>query len=203
MVPPPPRETRTRWSPFCTSISVSLFSSSNRDSSRTSSGSTSILRLNIKSRASLLLAQERRQPFDGKRVALRAEAADHGTGGFRDIGIVPETFTGVNVADMNLDGRQLHAENRIQDRDRGAVARGVDHDARRLVFPCLLNPVDEFALAVGLAEFDRIAVPLRGLCAKLLDVGKRRAPIYLGLTRAEQVQVRPVDDVDRARHEGL
>src|ERR1700682_696243 len=151
MVPPPPRETRTRWSPFCTSISVSLFSSSNRDNSRTSSGSTSILRLNIKSRASLLLAQERRQPFDGKRVALRAEAADHGTGGFRDIGIMPETFTGVDVADMNLDCRQLHAENRIQDRDRsGRVARRVDHDARRLFFRRLLNPIDEFALAVGL-----------------------------------------------------
>src|ERR1700687_4186908 len=171
MVPPPPRETRTRWSPFCTSISVSLFSSSNRDNSRTSSGSTSILRLNIKSRASLLLAQERRQSFDGKRVALRAEAANHGTGGFRDIGIVPETFTGVDIADVNLARRKLHGKERIEDRDRGGgIARGVDHDARRLVFPRLLNPIDEFALAVGLPEFDGIAVPFRGLGAKLLDV---------------------------------
>src|ERR1700674_5564018 len=41
------RDTRTRWSPRCTSISVSLFSSRRRVSSATSSGSTVILRLNM------------------------------------------------------------------------------------------------------------------------------------------------------------
>ena len=64
----------------------------------------------------------------------------------------------------------------------------------------LLNPVDDLALVVGLAEFDREAEALRGLAAQLLDVVERRMAVVLGLARAERVQVRAVEDVDRLGH---
>ena len=60
----------------------------------------------------------------------------------------------------------------------------------------LLDPVDQFAFDVRLAEDDIDAEALGGVAAKLLDVGERGAAVFLRLARAEQVQIGSVEDVD-------
>ncbi len=63
-----------------------------------------------------------------------------------------------------------------------------------------LDPVDQFAFDVRLAEHDVEAEALGGRAAKLLDVGERGAAVFLRLARAEQVQIGAVEDVDGLGH---
>ena len=67
---------------------------------------------------------------------------------------------------------------------------------RRFLGLRFLDPVDQFAFAVRLAEDNIETEALGGLAAKLFHVGKRRAPVFLRLARAEQVHVRPVENVE-------
>ena len=61
----------------------------------------------------------------------------------------------------------------------------------------LLDPVDQLALVVGLAEVDLEPERLAGLPAVLLDVVERLAAIDPGLALAEHIEVGTVEDEDR------
>src|SRR5262249_24720475 len=194
------RATRTRM-PFCSiSISSRPVSSSRSASSWISSRSIATLLFCIARFESCMArsalgarADQGGKPDDGEAVALDPQAADHAARHARDVGLVAEAFARVDVADVHLDDRDLHREDRVENRHgcRG-VAGGIDHDPDRLV-PCrLLNPVDDRALVVRLAKLDRDVETLAGLAAQLLDVGERGAAVGLRLARAEQIEVRTI-----------
>src|SRR5262245_21274461 len=64
-----------------------------------------------------------------------------------------------------------------------------------------MDPVDQLALMVGLAEFHFELVSCGGGAGERLDVLERRAAIGLRLACAEQIEVRAVEDKEDFRHE--
>src|SRR5262245_32099143 len=64
-----------------------------------------------------------------------------------------------------------------------------------------MDPVDQLALMIGLAEFHFELVTCGGGAGQRLDVLERRAAIGLRLARAKQIEVRAVEDKDDFRHE--
>ena len=145
-----------------------------------------------------LLGRHRGEAVDRERIALDAEAADHGLGGKRNIGMVAPGLARMDVADVALDRRHADALDGVMARDRsvGQAAR-IEHDAGRLLGAGLLDPIDDHALVVGLAKLDAEAVRVGGLAAELLDVLERRMAIDVRLAGAEQIEVRAVEHVDR------
>ena len=111
---------------------------------------------------------------DRERIAFGAKAAHHRTRDLGHVGAPAEMFARVDIADVHLDDRRLERGERVEDRDRGvAVTRGIDDQPRRFRFARLLNPVDDLAFMVGLAEVDREPVPFRRSCGKAFR--RRRA----------------------------
>src|SRR5262249_554766 len=142
-------------------------------SSRISSGSIASLPSAIRPGLPCVRADHLRQALDGQAVSLDAEPADHGLGAARHIGAMAEALTRVNVADMNLDGRERHAEDGVEQGDRGVrIAAWIDDDAGSLGASRLVNRLDDLALMIGLAELD--AQPMSGgaFPAQRLDVGE-------------------------------
>jgi hypothetical protein len=106
----------------------------------------------------------------------------------------------MDVGQMNFGDRQAGCADRVVDRDRGVrVGARIDDDRVRLVAR-LLDPVDELAFVVGLAELDRQAQSGAGLPTVGLDVGQRVSPIDGGFALAQHIQVRAVQDIDGSRH---
>src|SRR5579871_6093401 len=73
-----------------------------------------------------------------------------------------------------------------------AVAAWIDHDARS-VAARILNPDDQFAFVIALAELDRQAQLAAMASARLFDIGERIGPVDFGFARAEQIEVRTVE----------
>src|SRR3954469_14059481 len=65
----------------------------------------------------------------------------------------------------------------------------------------LVEPVDQRCFGIGLAKVDDEPELLSLRNAERLDVGERVAPVDFRLPDAEQVQVRPIEDQDRLRHQ--
>jgi hypothetical protein len=129
-----------------------------------------------------------------ERVALGAEAGDHRGRGLGHERTVIDRLAAVDVREVELDDRAGAHFQRVEDRDRGeAQARGVDDDAG-LGVDRLVDPADDLALVVRLAELERVRPG--GVAAHRLDLGKRGAAVDLGLAGAEPVQVRAVQHVD-------
>ena len=122
-------------------------------------------------------------------VALRPEPEDAAIRREADIGMMPEALAPEDVGQMHLDDRHVGGLERVVDGDRGMGQRaGVEDDAvGRLAR--LLDPVDELAFVVGLAEIDRQVERLRARQAALLDIGQRVIAIGRRLAHAEQVQI--------------
>ena len=117
--------------------------------------------------------------------------------------MMAERLAGVDVREMDLDYRQFRDQQRIAQRDRGVgEAGGVDDDAVGVVAR-LVDPLDELALVVALAELDRDVELGRALLARDLDVAERLATVDLRLAHAEHVEVGPVQhEHDRAAVQG-
>src|SRR5580700_1170731 len=110
--------------------------------------------------------------------------------------MMPEPFAPEDIRKMDLDNRQIGGVQRIENRDRGMSQRaGVENDpVGRLAR--LLNPVDELAFVVGLAEVDCQIERPSPRQAALLDIGQRIVPVGRWLAHPEQVQVRAVKNED-------
>src|SRR5665647_2322761 len=204
-----PRATRTRWPSCSISISVSPVSSRSLVSSRIKAWSTSGVFGDFAIEDSGLVlffdADQSGQSCDRQRVAVDPEAADHRFGGLRHIGIMPETFTRVNVGDVDFDRRHLclYRQQRIENGDRRrGIAGGIEHDAGRLFGMRFLDPVDQLAFLVRLPEYHLEAEALGGGAAQLFNVGERGAAVFFRLARAEHVQIGSVEDVDGFSHSG-
>src|SRR6185312_14688144 len=106
-------------------------------------------------RNSRTAAQQARHRRQRQLVALAAEAADDPARGAAYEGIVAEFLAAEDVREMHLDDRQGGGGERVEDGYGGVgIGAGVEDDAVGAL-PRLLDPVDELALVVRLAEIDR------------------------------------------------
>ena len=101
-------------------------------------------------------------------------------------------FTGVNIRQMDLDGRNTNARNGVSKSDAGmGIGSGVDHNDLKITFG-LLNPGHEVAFQVGLTKFD-LDPSFTPMASDLaFNVGEGGAAIDFRLALAKQIQIRPV-----------
>ena len=110
-------------------------------------------------------------------------------------------LAGMDIADMHLDDRRLHREQRVQNRDRRRrMSRRIDDKPDCFFRPRFIDPIDDLAFVIGLAEDQRKTVSLGRSAAELFDVDKRRPPLYMRLAGAEQIEVWSVKDVNSFGH---
>src|SRR3954451_8807379 len=173
------RATRTRKPARSISISVRLVSSSSKASSRISAlssllnfaaGLSSGWRAICRS-GTFCLWQADASGFcldtdpggkagDREPVAIDAETGKHCKCGLGGEGMMTEILAGVNIADVHLDGGNLHRHQRVMQRDRGVrIAGGIDDDTGRLRGVCLVDEIDQFAFAIGLSAIGFQAEP--------------------------------------------
>lgn len=95
---------------------------------------------------------------------------------------------------MHFDRRQFGGAERVTDRHRRvAVGRRIDDDARAVTAGGL-DRVDQHALVVALHGADLEAETGGHLGHPLLDLSQGGGSVDLGLTGAEHVEIRPVDE---------
>jgi hypothetical protein len=114
-----------------------------------------------------------------------------------------ERLARMDVGDVQLDHPHIRALDGVVQRHRGVgIGAGVEHHAGqralRLRRAGGVDGVDQHALVVGLAEVQRVAVPLAGGGAQALDVGQRGRAVHGRLALAEQIQIGTVQ-----HHHGL
>ena len=102
---------------------------------------------------------------------------------------------------MHLDHRAIEHVERIEDGHRRMrICGGVDHNP--IGFQArLMDQVDQLTFVVGLGENDLHIKFLRHIAAHGLNIGQRIGTINLRLALPQQVQVRPVQNVDRLAHD--
>src|SRR5258708_26115604 len=142
-------------------------------------------------------AREARRRRERELVALPAEAADDPARGPTYEGIVAEFVAPINVGEVHLDDRQGGGVERIEYGDRGVrEGAGIEDDAV-CGLPRLVNPVDQLAFVVRLAEIHDEVERSGTFEACLLDVRQRLMAVDFRLAQAEQVEVRSVEDQNR------
>lgn len=133
-----------------------------------------------------------------QKVAFRAQPRDHPFCRRGGLGLgAPALLARVDVADVDLHDGCRASQQGVQDRDGIGVAGGVDHDAVRV--SGRLDLIDQAPFAVGLVEFQRHARGLAQVQARALDVRQGRGSVNLGLPLSEEIEVRPVQNVDCRR----
>ena len=110
---------------------------------------------------------------------------------------VPERLARRGVGQVDLDERSLHPQQRVPQRDARVREAGRVDD--RDVEVALVQPVDQRALMVRLEEVDVETERGRVRRQAGVDLVERLVAVDLGLARAEQVEVRSLED-QHARH---
>ena len=106
-----------------------------------------------------------------------------------------------DVRDVDFHRRDFDPDQGIVECDRGVrITARIDDDARGFLGAGLMHEVDQLALAVGLAAIGGQAITGRALVAELLHVGERVMAVGFRLAGAEQIQVRPIEHVNRLCH---
>src|SRR3954451_8472623 len=142
-----------RFSPSANSISLSPVSSSRPASLRTRSPSMSKVAISVP--VTQIGIDQPRQRFQCQQISMRAEAADDTFRDRRHIGMVAESFTPEDIGQVDLDHRKLRYRKRVHDGDGGmGIGTRIQDDAVMLA-PRLLNPRNQLAFQIGLAEVDR------------------------------------------------
>lgn len=131
--------------------------------------------------------------LDSHVVAEESEAADHAEAGGREIGVVAELFTLVDITDMYFhDGTFQAADTVLQGDTRMSVSTGVEDDTV-VVKADLLHLVDKLAFDIALIVINlqiRIFPTQNGEIAleRVLAVDAR-------LPDAQEVEVRTIDNL--------
>src|SRR5690606_18241578 len=221
------RETLILRSPSSTSISVRPVSDSSSASSRTILVSTFMLALRpflsfSAMHSSWLVEQGRRYAFglaawqaavaaenrlqtrgrfQCQLIAERTEPRDGALGRHRDEALVPIGLARVRVRDVHLDHRRLDRADRVVDRQAGMrqSARVQQHRLRTLGLS-LVQPVAQVPLVIRLPDIDLEPQLAPFVLEPRGNVVERVRTVNLRLAQAEQVQVRPVDDIDFVGH---
>ena len=114
--------------------------------------------------------------------------------------MVAERFALVDVGQVHFDHRQFHRGQGVAQRHRGVgPGGGVDDDAGDPAAG-LVDPVEQLAFLVGLAEVHGEAARLGEGRAFVGDFAQGPPAVGLWLAGAEQIQVGAVQDQYRARH---
>src|SRR5215213_6305918 len=104
---------------------------------------------------------------------------------------------------MNLDDGRLEGAERVEDRNRCVRERGrVDHDAG-CGLPRLVNPIDQFVLAVALVKAQFQAQLAGQRAAVTFYIGQGLVSVDVRLAPAQQVQVRTVQNKYKTAHVAL
>ena len=102
---------------------------------------------------------KRSSPSIANAIPFDAEAAERGGCCRGDMGMMTKLLAGVDIGDVDLDHGNAGCDQRVVDRNRRvAIAAGIDDDSGSRLRLRLMNPVDEVAFLVGLAENSGIAV---------------------------------------------
>ena len=109
--------------------------------------------------------------------------------------LMPDFFTGMGVAEMHFDRRDLvgNGLDRIgHTKTRMRAGGGVDENAVK-ASAAVADPGDEIALGIALPEFQRNTAQFFGASRQFVcDGAERFASVDLRLARAEQMKVRAV-----------
>ena len=103
--------------------------------------------------------------------------------------MLAETFPPENVGNMNFHHRQFRQNQRIQYGHGRMCKRGRIYNYSVCSFPGVVNPADEFRLAIALAEIHLDPGAIRMGCAGSLDVGEGLFPVNLGFADSQHIQV--------------
>jgi len=132
--------------------------------------------------------------LQSQQIALDSEARDLSAADGGDEGSVPEFLPGVDVGEVDFDGGNGHGREGIPERDAGVgIGGGVEDDGVEAAAG-VLDPGDEFAFVIGLAEVD---FGVEFGCAgpdEAFDVRERVASVDFGLAGAEEIEVRSVQE---------
>ena len=136
----------------------------------------------------------RQQCLNSQPIGVEPEAGNHAQTSTRDHRAMAELLAFVHVGNMNLHHRALQRANAVLQGDaRMGVGTCVEHDAVGLEAH-LLQLVDQLTLDVALVIGNLHIGELGAKCGQKL-VERRRA-VDAWLTRAQQIQVRSVDDLN-------
>src|SRR5438445_865846 len=128
-----------------------------------------------------------------------SEADDLSPANRRNHRFVPDFFTGMDVGEVDFNGRDADGGNRVPQSNTGVGVGGrIQNNRAKLAFR-LLNPIHQFAFQVGLAEVDFGAEFRRLRPDCLLDVSQRLAAVNLRLALSDEVQIRSVEKQDLHR----
>ena len=138
--------------------------------------------------------------FQGQVVTVAAEAREDGLGNRRHKRVMPERFTGMHVGEVHFDHRHFTGHQRVSNRHRGVgPGRRVDHNTGATRAGAV-NPVEQFAFVVGLAEFDFQPELFGAATTQGGDIGQGLMAVGGGLAGAEQVEVGAVEHQHDRRH---
>ena len=114
-------------------------------------------------------------------------------------GLAERSSRGVDVGQMHLDEGNADADERVAQRDaRGREAARVDDDEPHAFVSRGVDAVDQRALVVALEGRQPDAATPCLVDQARVDVGERVRALDARARAAEQIQVRPVQDQDRA-----
>src|SRR3954467_3113602 len=129
-------------------------------------------------------------------IPIGAEAADDRQCRVGERGMPPLGLARKDVGDVQLDEGHPHADERVANgKARVGVRRRVHHRAVDAAAKSL-HRVDHLTFSVVLREAELDTELFRHLQQARLDVRKRRCPIKLGLTGAEEIEIWTIDDGD-------
>ena len=111
--------------------------------------------------------------------------------------MVAKALAPEDVRQVDLDDREFGGEKGVEHSDRSVGQRTRVENNPLGRFAGLLDPVDQLALVIGLAEVDLEAECRGARRAALLDVAERVMAVDRGVADPEQVQVGAVQDEDR------
>src|SRR5712664_882042 len=114
--------------------------------------------------------------------------------------MMPEGLPLVNIRNVNFEHRTVERIQCVQDGDRRMrECGGIDCDAGGSLAG-LMNPIDDFIFPIALMELQFQFVFGGDTPTGSFHVGECFMPVDGGLTFAEQIEVRSVDDVDKSFH---
>ena len=147
----------------------------------------------------LLGGQARGGGLHGEFVTLRAEADDAAHGDVREIRVMAEFLAREGVRQVQFDERQLHAEQRVAQRDAGVgEAAGVEDGEADAIGLGRLNAIDELVLRVALEGDELVAELVGGDLGALFDGGQRVRAVDFGLALPSRFRFGPLSNKSRA-----
>lgn len=134
------------------------------------------------------------QPTECEEIARWTKAGNLPDSNSRNIGPVAKFFPLMNIGQMHLNRRQANRRNGVPDCDTGVGIGGRVNDDPIVFRPSLLNPGDQFALAIRLAEVHFHCQLLRQLRDGRVQGIEGQGAVNRLFPGPEEIQIRAVQD---------